>query len=235
MQHKAPLAIIEQNISYYNHIAVEYNSMVDKNADNNVRQLVANKFSNIVRYGVVLDFGGGTGLDLRWLTDNNDKIFFCEPSNAMREIAIRTGKNLINQNIIFLDDLSTDFREWHKQLPFTEKVDAVLANFAVINCIPGIELLFQNLASLIKPGGNVIALVLARKLNELLTAHFRKVLKYFFFGESISINMQHQNHQQTVYIYSIDEIIRGSKNNFIFRSSELLPDSDFTLIHLTRK
>lgn len=235
MQHKTPLAIIEQNISYYNDIAAEYNSMVDKNADINVRQLVAAKFSNVVKYGVVLDFGGGTGLDLRWLSDNNDKIFFCEPSNAMRSIAFSTSKNLLNQNIIFLDEQSTDFRQWNKQLPFTEKVDAVLANFAVINCIPGIELLFQNIARLVKPGGSIIALVLTRKLNKLITANFGKVLKSFFLGESISINIQHQDYQQTVYIYSIEEIARASRKNFIFHSSELLSDSDFTLIHLIRK
>ncbi len=235
MQQKTPLAIIEQNISYYDDIAVEYNSMVNKNSDMAVRQKVADKFSSIIRYSTVLDFGGGTGLDLRWLTDTSNKVFFCEPSNAMREIAVATSRNLINQNIIFLDEIATDFRQWNKQLPFTEKVDAVLANFAVINCIPIIELLFRNLALLIKPGGNVIAVVLSKASNKKFTSNLRQILRSLIFNKPISIDIQHQNHQQTVYIYSINEIIRAAKKDFIFCSSERLPDSDFTLIHLIRK
>ena len=40
----------------------------------------------------------------------------------------------------------TDFRNWNAGFPFDQKVNAVLANFAVINCIPDIELLFEKLA-----------------------------------------------------------------------------------------
>ncbi len=234
MQKKTPLAIIEQNISYYNDIANEYNGMVDKSSDIAVRQKVAGIFSNIARDATVLDFGGGTGLDLIWLTDTN-KVFFCEPSNAMREIAIASSKNLINQNVIFLDEFATDFRQWNKQLPFTEKVEAVLANFAVINCIPTIELLFRNLALLIKPEGNIIALVLSKTLNKKFASHLRQILRSLIFKKPISINIQHQNHQQTVYIYSIKQIIKASKKYFNFCSSEALVNSGFILIHLKRK
>jgi SAM-dependent methyltransferase len=238
MQHKfrnSAGTIIEQNISYYNGIASQYGTMVDKNSDKIVRQKVADKFSGVVQNATVLDFGGGTGLDLEWLTTNNNKIFFCEPSNAMRKIAISASKNLSNQNIIFIQESAADFRQWNKQLPFAEKVDAVLANFAVINCIPGIELLFQNLVLLTRPGANIIALILVKNIKKISGTNFYKFLQSTIFNEPLSINIQHQNHQQTVYIYSIKEIIKASRNYFIFCSNERLPDSEFTLIHLIRK
>lgn len=232
---KTPLGIIEQNISYYNAIAGKYDVMVNKNSDKTVRQKVAAKFSDIVKNSSVLDFGGGTGLDLEWLTKNNNKIFFCEPSKAMREIAISECKNLLNQNIIFLDDFAADFRQWHKQLPVAGKIDAVLANFAVMNCIPGIKSLFKELSLIIKPGGNVIALILRKDSMRIQGTNFKNVLGSAIFRVPQSINIHYQNHRQTVYIYSIKEIIKASKNDFIFCSNETIPGTDFTLIHLTRK
>ncbi|MEP6950890.1 MAG: class I SAM-dependent methyltransferase [Ginsengibacter sp.] len=224
-----------ENILYYNAIANEYNEMVDKDADRMVREKVANKFCSIVKASVVLDFGGGTGLDLEWLTGNNHTVFFCEPSAGMRERAMRSHKDLQHNNVIFLDDSATDFRRWHVQPPFPVKVDAVLSNFAVLNCIPDMELLFRNLAVVVKPGGNIIALVLTKNIKEIWKGHFRSILKSFINREPASILVRYKENQQTVYIYSIKEIIKASRKYFNFYSSELLPASGFTLIHLKRK
>ena len=54
--------------------------MMENDADKIVRAKVANKFCDIVKDGGVLDFGGGTGLDIQWLTNKNFAVFFCEPS-----------------------------------------------------------------------------------------------------------------------------------------------------------
>jgi SAM-dependent methyltransferase len=224
-----------ENISYYNAIANEYNDMLDKNPDRILREKIANKFCSIVKGAAVLDFGGGTGLDLEWLADNNHTIFFCEPSIGMRERAICNHTNLLHEKVIFLEDSAADFRQWHLQLPFAEKVDAVLSNFAVLNCIPDIGLLFKNLAIVVKPGGNVIALVLTRNLKKILKRNFGSILKYFIHHEPVTINIRYKKNQQTVYIYSIKEIIKASKKHFNFCSSEVLPLSGFTLIHLKRK
>jgi SAM-dependent methyltransferase len=226
---------VNENILYYNAIANEYNDMVGKSADKIVREKVANKFCSIVKASVVLDFGGGTGLDLEWLARNNDTVFFCEPSAVMREKAICSRKDLPHDTVIFLDDSAADFRQWHLQLPFNEKVDAVLSNFAVLNCVPDIDLLFQNLAVVVKPGGNIIALVLTRKIKGMLKGNFRSILKSFIQQKPASINVRYKKNQQTVYIYSINEIIKASRKHFNFCNSEVLPASGFTLIHLKRK
>lgn len=223
------------NILYYDAIAPEYNNMMENDSDRIAREKVANKFCSIVKSATVIDFGGGTGLDLTWLSNNNDTIFFCEPSEGMRDIAIANHTNSLHDNVVFLDDAAADFREWHVRPPFDVKVDAVLSNFAVLNCIPDIELLFQNLAVVVKPGGNVIALVLTKKLKKIVNGNFRNILKSFIHSGPATINVQYKKHQQTVYIYSIKEIIQVSKKHFDFCGSEVLPASGFTLIHLQRK
>ena len=224
-----------ENILYYNAIANEYNEMLDTIPDKIARNKVADKFCSAVKDGVILDFGGGTGLDIQWLTDKNFTVFFCEPSSGMRERAIGAYSNLPQDKILFLDDSATDFRQWHLQLPFPVQVDAVLSNFAVLNCIPNIKLLFQNLALVIKPGGNMIALVLTKKLKNKLDVTFRSILKSFISYGPTTLNLIYKKHRQTVYVYSLKEIIKAASKKFSFCSSEILPRSGFTLIHLRRK
>lgn len=223
------------NIFYYDAIAPEYNNMMENDADKIVRAKVANRFCSIVKEGSVLDFGGGTGLDIQWLTDKNFTVFFCEPSAGMRQRAISGYSNLPQDKIIFLDESATDYMQWHLCLPFPVQVDAILSNFAVLNCIPDIELLFQSLALVIKPGGNMIALVLTKKRKNNLSGNFRNMLTSFIHHRPATLDISYKKYMQTVYIYSIKEIIKASAKHFDFCSSEVLPDFGFTLIHLKRK
>lgn len=224
-----------ENILYYNAIANEYNNMVDTEADRIVREKVANKFCSIVKSPVVLDFGGGTGLDLEWLSRNYNTVFFCEPSAGMRRQAIDSHKDPQYKNVIFLDGAATDFRQWHLQPPFPVKVDAVLSNFAVLNCIPDIELLFLNLSRIVKQDGNVIALVLSKNFKKTLLSRLRHMLKFFTNREATAIHLQYKENRQTVYIYSIKEIAKASRKYFDFFSYEALHPSGFTLLHLKRR
>ena len=60
--------INQQNISYYNEIAADYDAILQKDVNNTaVRLKLAAKFTTLVKSGRVLDFGGGTGQDLGWL------------------------------------------------------------------------------------------------------------------------------------------------------------------------
>ncbi|HEX4850252.1 MAG TPA: methyltransferase domain-containing protein, partial [Puia sp.] len=156
------LQISKQNISYYNGIASQYNALMDKEDSNRlVRAWVQGKFKAIGRGKRVMDFGGGTGMDLPWLTGEGHKIFFCEPSIAMKRQAEQLNQaSLKNNNLIFLHDNQTDYTLWPEHSPLPEKVDAVLANFAVINCIPDPASLFRSLATVINPKGHLFALLL---------------------------------------------------------------------------
>src|SRR5579863_9383048 len=134
--------ISKQNISYYNEIAENYDTILNENENNKIiRETVADRFSSLVKAGCVLDFGGGTGRDLGWLIQHPYQVLFCEPSATMREIAIhRVSKEFPDARISFFDDSKSDFRNWNDIFPFERKVDAIIANFAVINCIPDVQL-----------------------------------------------------------------------------------------------
>lgn len=234
---KDDAAINQQNISYYDEIAGDYDAILQKDETNTViRSIVAEKFITLVKGGCVLDFGGGTGQDLEWLVKHNYAIVFCEPSNGMRQIAIeRSQKKFPGASIFFLDDDKTHFRNWSTAVPFAPQADAILANFAVINCIPDIELLFKNLALTINPGGIILAIILNNSITGKLRSNLKGTIRSFFTGDPVTIKIDHKGQQQLVYIHSTNAIKKASAIYFEFKQIERLHRSAFSLIHLVRK
>ncbi len=229
--------ISRQNISYYDKIAENYDAILNDDGNNKIiREIVAARFSFLVKNGWVLDFGGGTGRDLGWLIQHQYQILFCEPSVGMREFAInRITNEFPDARITFFDDDKSDFRNWNNIYPFDRKVDAVIANFAVINCIPDIQLLFDKLALSIKPGGTVLALLLENSLLRRLRSNLKGTIKSFFTGSPISIYINYNNKQQMVFIHTTIKIRKAVKNKFDFIHIERLRHFGFCLIHLRRK
>jgi SAM-dependent methyltransferase len=231
------IRVSRQNISYYDKIASDYDLILNQNGNNKlIRDNTASKFKDIVKGDCVLDFGGGTGLDLYWLDQENYRIIFCEPSKEMRQIAINRQINeLPNANIHFLGDGEVDFRNWNDEFPFKEKVDAILANFAVVNCIPDIKLFFEKLALAIKPGGIVIALILKNGLLRRLQSNLKGTLKSFFTGYPTGFYIDFKGNRQLVYIHTKKSIRRASAGNFQLLRIEQLQKFGYDLIHLKRK
>ncbi len=229
--------VSRQNISYYDKIASDYDLILNQNRDNKiVREKTASKFKNIVKGDSVLDFGGGTGLDLDWLSKENYRIIFCEPSREMRLIAINRQINeLPHANIQFLDDSEVDFRNWNDEFPFKEKVDAILANFAVVNCIPDIKLFFEKIALAVKPGGIVIALILKNGLLRRLQSNLKGTLKSVFTGYPTRFYVDFKGNRQLVYIHTTKSIRRASARNFELKQVEQFLKFGYALIHLERK
>ena len=227
---------IEQNISYYNEVARSYNSIMEKDESNKfVRQRVRDKFFSIVTSGSVLDFGGGTGLDIDWLSTRDYNIFFCEPSAAMREKAIHHNESTLHNNrIIFLEPDKTNFNNWHSNPPFSTPVDAVLSNFGVLNYIPDIRWLFHNMAGVLKPGGHFLFLILHLNLKKRLQWHRRNALHSLVFGTTFKMYIPFKEEKQTVFVYTPREIRRASAEYFDYGEHEILKPFDFTLIHLIR-
>jgi SAM-dependent methyltransferase len=229
--------VSRQNISYYDKIASDYDLILNQNGNNKlIRDNTASKFRDIVKGDCVLDFGGGTGLDLYWLDQANYRIIFCEPSREMRQIAINRQINeLPNANIQFLGDREVDFRNWNDEFPFKEKVDAILANFAVVNCIPDIKLFFEKIALAVKPGGIVIALILKNGLLRRLQSNLKGTLKSVFTGYPTEFYVDFKDNRQLVYIHTIKSIRRASAGNFQLVRIEQLEKFGYDLIHLERK
>ena len=121
---------------------------------------------------------------------------------------------------------ATDFTGWAKQLPFSP-VDAILANFAVINCIKDIDLLFSSFALALKPGGALIALVLRPGI--------RHELRSFAGLRTSTTDISYKGHRQTVYNHSMTGIRRAAGKRFHVSGRQSPDGSIFSLIHLTRK
>jgi ubiquinone/menaquinone biosynthesis C-methylase UbiE len=234
---KRPKAVSDQNISYYNQIASNYDEILDKDAANALaRKKVSAFFTNSVSGKRVLDFGGGTGQDLGWLMENNYEILFCEPSVSMRNVAIERSKHqLTGADIRFLHERECDFRSWPGTFPDTQKMDAILANFAVINCIPDIRLLFENFAKLMGSGALVVALVLENGLKKRLAASLKGAVTALFSQKPVTITINYQGRQQIVYIHSMRGIKRAMGKEFSFFYHEQLQACGFRLICLRRK
>jgi SAM-dependent methyltransferase len=221
-----------QNIIYYDAIAANYDAILDNPENNSVRKKVADEFIANVKQGVVLDFGGGTGEDLNWLLTNNYKVIFCEPSLGMRNVAM---EKFPNEAIRFLDDGKTDFTNWSKSLPFTEKVDAVIANFAVLNCIMDIDVFFKNLTLVTTPSVDIFLLVLDYDWKRRFSMNSFEALKWLFGNKPMPIKIESDGQQQLVYLHSVKSIQEASAEYFELRSCERLKKEHFSLIHLRRK
>jgi SAM-dependent methyltransferase len=228
--------VIGQNISYHNGVAEAYDQIMDDDPANKViRQKVREKLCGLLPSGRVLDFGGGTGLDMEWLVSHGYEVLFCEPSAAMREKAIHYNNTILRSDkITFLDDAVTDFIKWERHPPFSQKVDIVLSNFGPLNYIPDITLLFKNLARVIRPGGHMVLLVLQFDFKKRLKSHRRNAITSLLFRRPFVMYIPHKEYLQTVFVHSEKEIKKASAAYFIYAGNESLAALGFTLIHLIR-
>ena len=227
----------DTNILYYDAIAADYDRILNDDEKNvHIRDEVARKFATTVHGGNVLDFGGGTGRDLEWLLSHHYHVLFCEPSGAMRQIAIERRKTEFpGSEVFFFEDEQADYRKWNDSFPFEDGVDAVLANFAVFNCIQDIDELFDKLALVLKKGGQVIALMLDNHLMKRLRTNTRGTIQSLFSGKPVNLFVDYKNRQQEVYIHSNRAIRNASKSKFELKDDHRLNGYGFRLIHLVRK
>jgi SAM-dependent methyltransferase len=231
------LQALQQNISYYDWIAPQYDDMMDLDPGNAAaREMVADTFQHTVLDGTVLDFGGGTGKDLGWLSKNKYHIIFCEPSPAMRERAIRLNEEQLHyRDIVFLDDAAANFLNWSQQLPFTQKADAVLCNFAVINYIPDLKSLFGSLSLVTRPRAHLVMLALNSSFKKRWRSSAGGAILSLFSGVAVKTNIEFQERQQMVYLYSTTQIEMAAAKFFDFVKATPVKENEFQLIHLIRR
>ena len=229
--------VIGENLAYHDQAADSYNQTMDQDPANVlIRQKVKDKLCHLLPSGSVLDFGGGTGLDLEWLTANGYQVLFCEPSASMREKAIHYNRTVLHSHrITFIEGDRADFAQWDKKMPFPQKCDAVLSNFGALNYIPDLNLLFRNMAKVVRPGGYFVLLVLQLGLKKRLKWHRRNALTSLFFRTPFVMYIPYDNaHRQTVFVHSEKEIRAASAPYFTYGGHEELKANDFMLIHLIR-
>lgn len=229
--------LISQNISYYNEIAGQYDKILNEDAANEVvRKKVSERFCQLIPAGLVLDFGGGTGMDLPWLSAKGYDIIFCEPSSAMKEKAIHRIQSTMNEKkISILDNSRCDHTHWITTSPFPQKVDAILANFAVLNCIPDIYTLFKSWAFVMKPGAHLLALVLQSNFKKNFYLNKFASIRSLFSNKPVQMNITFSGNSQTITLYNSRQLSQASVAWFGPINYQLFSENDFALIHLIRK
>jgi SAM-dependent methyltransferase len=147
-------------LNVYDPLAGDYDEKIEGDRTNAlVREYVRVKCKALLTKNArVLDFGGGTGLDLYWLSPLALQIYFCEPSSKMREKAVQRVKNEDLNNVRFMDGI--DFRVWNEESFSGNRIDLVLANFGVLNSILEIQSLFRALWEYTSPDAKVVICVL---------------------------------------------------------------------------
>jgi hypothetical protein len=217
---------------FYNLVAPYYNRhMTD--ADKKARDCVHTLIKQHVLHQNVMDFGGGTGLDIPWFTEHNYHVYFVEPSTNMRSIA--RASNASNRQITFIDT-GTDFDNWNENdLPFQQKVNGIMANFAVLNCIEDIDLLFAKLALVASDDCHIIATVIDPRFagmvrNYSILSAIRMILQ-----PRLTILNKYDGQLHPTYVHSLRSLERASRNHFALQSIHPLQSSSFVALIFKRR
>lgn len=224
--------VSRENISFYDRIADTYDHLMDRDDNNTiVRQLVAQKFTGCTAKGYILDMGGGTGQDIGWLLANGYKVILCEPSDGMRKIAIDKSR-IAGANITLATE--TDFRRWHKHI-FNQPLQGILMNFAVLNCIEDIGLLFEKCALLLSTGNTITALLLHAGFKKMLRRHPVKAAASILLNQTFSYRINQTGNTQRVYLHTLQQLRKSAAPYFNIIHHEPVANYNFMLLQLSRR
>jgi SAM-dependent methyltransferase len=221
------------SIQFYNALAPTYNAQMKSEPSNEVvRKQVADYFVKNVSGINILDLGGGTGKDLHWLVQSGYNVFFCEPAANMRNIAMDLNlRELKCDRITFANDHQSDFRNW-TPATFRTQFDAVIANFAVLNSISDLPLLFQKISIVLKPGGHIIANMLDTTRYGRLKYYFKNFLAAFArSSKPVLITRQH-GIEHKAWLHTPADISKFLPKDFVVLKVQSLNGFGFMLVHL---
>jgi len=223
---------MESITSFYDAIAGQYDTLLTDH-DAKARKVIAEVFNETVPRGVVLDFGGGTGLDLPWLEQYYATTLFVEPSPNMRAMARK--KHGASSRIRFFDG-GTDFTQWSKEaLPFPEKTDGILANFAVLNCIEDVSVFFEKMALVCTKQSHLLTTVLDPRMGSILKKKSMPAALRLLMTGKLTIHHQHEGIFHSTFIHSIKKLRNASSPYFDLLSLTAIPSSEFVLLIFARK
>lgn len=225
---------IESSASFYDAIAKDYEAQLTP-SDKKIREIIATIFKRFVGYGKVLDFGGGTGLDLPWLISNSDQIFFLEPSAKMRLIAEETVLNYFTfRPPLFVE--KTAIQEWTPEnLPFPEKMDGVIANFGVLNCIENPVEFFKKIALVCKPECNVLVTILDPGFQTMYKNYSLLSALWILLHGRVKILNKHKEVYHETFVHSLRYLKSASSQFFMLKFYKRIPSSPFIVLIFSRR
>jgi len=134
------------------HTGAQYHAfMLASRQDREVRDRFQRMALNLLPAGAeILDFGAGTGIDAKVYAASGHPTFVHEPSQAMRDCLLRHCRDEIARKRVI-----------PVARPLVHKVQAVTANFAVLNHIVDQQSLFEECSHVIDRGGFFLASMLS--------------------------------------------------------------------------
>ncbi|MDB4948430.1 MAG: class SAM-dependent methyltransferase [Gemmatimonadetes bacterium] len=106
----------------------------------------------------VLEVGGGTGEDARWLAERGRRVLLTDASPAMVRIAAEKLASVDATAVVAPAEeleLLAEAREAAGEAAF----DGAFSNFAALNCVPDLAPVARGLARLVRPGGQALLVV----------------------------------------------------------------------------
>ena len=222
---------------FYNEIANEYDARLSLDKDQAIRNDIAKYFKEKIAIGQVLDFGGGTGLDLKWLTEAGYSVCFCEPAEKMRAIAKNMTKDWATENKPqFLNDGDHNYKSWSvDQHPFERPINAIVANFGVVNYIDDLDKMFDVFTNITGKESHILINLLKVPVKIIYTKLIKNATKAFVKREPIRAGSSYKNIGHETILYKVKDIEKAAHPQFKLVHSQVLGDNtDFTLLHFTK-
>jgi hypothetical protein len=181
----------------YDSLAIGYDEAMAADPQNReTRDAVKKKVLTLcTRDEVLLDFGGGTGLDLDWTSAYFRTVIFYEPSAAMRAIAMRRASVLRNITFAGGNSVKITAGQWGTS------PDVVLANFGVLNSIVGIRDFFCGMYQSTASNARIFALLLKKAPRSRWS--LKKLIDFFrirFFEKPFILNGK--SHRPVIHTHS---------------------------------
>lgn len=163
----------------------------------------------------VLDFGAGTGIDAKAYAANGHLTFVYEPSKAMHECLEQHCRDEIARKSIVT-----------VAPPLTCKVQAVTANFAVLDHFADHTVLFEELSRVVHRGGFVLA--------SMLNPYYLGDARYGWWRANVLKLMRHGHYaipsESGIHRFAPHVVARAAAPNF--RLERLVPHGLGWVTHL---
>lgn len=120
----------------------------------------------------VLELGCGTGEDAVWLAQRGVHVLATDASPAMLEVAQRKAKATgVKERVSFACLDLIEIGDWRLEIPIVQspisnpqspisKYDGAFSNFGALNCLPDRRPVAEALAQWVRPGGQVMFVVM---------------------------------------------------------------------------
>ena len=147
-------------VAHYDRTAAEYDRQVDGIALNRAtRAAFRTRVSELAGpTATILDFGCGTGTDAAWYAEQGHRVVAYDVSAGMVEVLReRCAKEIARGRVV---PVVGDLRTLAEALRPLAPIDAVAANFAVLNHLADLEPVLALLAPFLRSGGVIIASLL---------------------------------------------------------------------------